>query len=59
MYGEPVEIPQNERTTLLNSKLPYAIVKNLGEAFLRSHQKEFGLTTRCSASSTRTAPAEP
>ena len=43
VYGEPVEIPQNERTTPLNSKLPYAIVKNIGEAFLRSYQKEFGL----------------
>lgn len=43
VYGEPVEIPQNEKTTPLNSKLPYAIVKNIGEAFLRSYQKEFGL----------------
>ncbi|MBK6629021.1 MAG: NAD-dependent epimerase/dehydratase family protein [Flavobacteriales bacterium] len=43
VYGEPVEIPQNERTTPLNSKLPYAIVKNVGEAFLRSYHKEFGL----------------
>lgn len=43
VYGEPVEIPQNELTTPLNSKLPYAIVKNIGEAFLRSYQKEFGL----------------
>lgn len=43
VYGEPVEIPQNEMTTPLNSRLPYAIVKNLGEAFLRSYQKEFGL----------------
>jgi UDP-glucuronate decarboxylase len=43
VYGEPVEIPQNERTTPLNSKLPYAIVKNIGEAFLRSYQKEYGL----------------
>ena len=43
VYGEPVEIPQNEKTTPLNSKLPYAIVKNLGEAFLRSYHKEFGL----------------
>ncbi|MEZ4756834.1 MAG: NAD-dependent epimerase/dehydratase family protein [Flavobacteriales bacterium] len=43
VYGEPVEIPQNERTTPLNSKLPYAIVKNIGEAFLRSYYKEFGL----------------
>lgn len=43
VYGEPVEIPQNERTTPLNSKLPYAIVKNIGEAFLRSYRKEYGL----------------
>ena len=43
VYGEPVEIPQNERTTPLNSKLPYAIVKNIGEAFLRSYYKEYGL----------------
>jgi UDP-glucuronate decarboxylase len=43
VYGEPVEIPQNERTTPLNSKLPYAIVKNVGEAFLRSYNKEYGL----------------
>lgn len=43
VYGEPVEIPQNEETTPLNSRLPYAIVKNIGEAFLRSYQQEYGL----------------
>ncbi len=43
VYGEPVEIPQNELTTPLNSRLPYAIVKNVGEAFLRAYQQEFGL----------------
>jgi UDP-glucuronate decarboxylase len=43
VYGEPVEFPQNEHTTPLNSKLPYAIVKNVGEAFFRSFQKEYGL----------------
>lgn len=43
VYGEPVEIPQHEETTPLNSRLPYAIVKNLGEAFLKSYQQEFGL----------------
>jgi len=31
VYGEPFELPQNEETTPLNSKLPYAIVKNLGD----------------------------
>lgn len=43
VYGEPVQVPQNEHTTPLNSKLPYAIVKNIGEAFLRSYRKEYGL----------------
>jgi UDP-glucose 4-epimerase len=36
VYGEPVEFPQNEDTTPLNSRLPYAIVKNVGEAYFRS-----------------------
>lgn len=43
IYGDPVEIPQNVYTTPLNSRLPYAIVKNVGEAFLRSFHKEYGL----------------
>ena len=43
VYGEPVELPQNEVTTPLNSKLPYAIVKNVGEAFFRSYKDEYDL----------------
>lgn len=43
VYGEPVEFPQNEATTPLNSRLPYAIVKNVGESFFKSYQREFGL----------------
>jgi nucleoside-diphosphate-sugar epimerase len=43
VYGEPVEFPQNEHTTPLNSRLPYAIVKNAGEAYLRSFKKEYDL----------------
>jgi nucleoside-diphosphate-sugar epimerase len=43
VYGEPVEFPQNEITTPLNAKLPYAIVKNVGEAYLKSYFKEYGL----------------
>ncbi len=43
IYGDPVEIPQNVYTTPLNSRLPYAIVKNVGEAFMRSYKQEFGL----------------
>lgn len=43
VYGEPVEFPQNEHTTPLNSRLPYAIVKNVAEAFFKSYHKEYGL----------------
>ncbi len=43
VYGEPVELPQNETTTPLNSRIPYAVVKNVGESYLRSYHKEFGL----------------
>lgn len=43
VYGEPVSIPQNEDTTPLNSRVPYAVVKNVGEAYCRSFQQEYGL----------------
>lgn len=43
VYGEPVVIPQNEDTTPLNSRVPYAVVKNVGESFCRSYQQEYGL----------------
>jgi nucleoside-diphosphate-sugar epimerase len=43
VYGEPVEFPQKELTTPLNSRLPYAVVKNIGEAFLRSYKQEYDL----------------
>ncbi len=43
VYGEPIEHPQNEATTPLNSRLPYAVVKNVGESFLRSYKQEFDL----------------
>jgi UDP-glucose 4-epimerase len=43
VYGEPIEIPQREETTPLNSRLPYAVVKNLGEIYFRTYQREFGL----------------
>lgn len=43
VYGEPFEHPQNELTTPLNSRLPYAVVKNIGESYLRSYHQEFDL----------------
>lgn len=43
VYGEPVHLPQHEHTTPLNSRLPYAVVKNVGESFCRSYQQEYDL----------------
>ena len=43
VYGEPTTLPQNEYTTPLNSRLPYAVVKNVGEAFCRSYKLEYDL----------------
>ncbi|MEN5086513.1 NAD-dependent epimerase/dehydratase family protein [Sphingobacterium faecium] len=43
VYGESTQLPQKEDVTPLNCKLPYAIVKNVGEAFFRSYQQEYGL----------------
>lgn len=43
VYGEPVSIPQNEDTTPLNSRVPYAVVKNVGEALCRSYFQEYNL----------------
>lgn len=43
VYGEPTTLPQNEHTTPLNSRLPYAVVKNIGEAFCKSYKDEYDL----------------
>jgi len=43
VYGEPVEIPQIEETSPLNAKLPYAVVKNIGECYCRAYKREFNL----------------
>ncbi|MBC7862205.1 MAG: NAD-dependent epimerase/dehydratase family protein [Bacteroidia bacterium] len=43
VYGEPVELPQHEYKTPLNSRVPYAVVKNVAECFFRSYEQEYGL----------------
>ncbi|MGB1205388.1 MAG: NAD-dependent epimerase/dehydratase family protein [Chitinophagales bacterium] len=43
VYGESITYPQDEISTPLNSRLPYAVVKNIGEAFCTSYQQEYGL----------------
>lgn len=47
VYGESTEFPQNEKTTPINSRLPYAIVKNLGEAYLKALNEKFKLDYTC------------
>ena len=43
VYGKSIRYPQDEVHTPLNSRLPYAVVKNAGEVFCTSYQKEYGL----------------
>ena len=43
VYGEPVMLPQHEHTTPLNSRVPYAVVKNVGESFCKSYHQEYRL----------------
>ncbi|MEI8135708.1 MAG: NAD-dependent epimerase/dehydratase family protein [Bacteroidota bacterium] len=43
VYGEPVELPQNEYRTPLNSRVPYAVVKNVGECFFKSYWQTYHL----------------
>jgi UDP-glucuronate decarboxylase len=43
VYGEPVEFPQHEETTPLNSRLTYAVVKNVGESMLKAYHREYDL----------------
>ncbi len=43
VYGESVHFPQHEEVTPLNSRLPYAIVKNASEAYLKAFYTEYGL----------------
>ncbi len=43
VYGEPLQIPQNEDETPMNAILPYAKVKSVGESFFEAYRKERGL----------------
>ena len=43
VYGEPVVLPQHEHTTPLNSRVPYAVVKNVGESYCKSYFQEYNL----------------
>ena len=43
VYGEPVSIPRTNIPRPSIPRLPYAIVKNVGEAYLRSFKREYDL----------------
>ncbi|MBK8443330.1 MAG: NAD-dependent epimerase/dehydratase family protein [Sphingobacteriales bacterium] len=43
VYGISEHFPQHEEHTPLNARLPYAIVKNVGEAFCHAYFQEKGL----------------
>lgn len=43
VYGEPVEVPQHEQRTPLNARLPYAVVKSIGECYCRAYEQEHSL----------------
>lgn len=44
VYGEPVELPLNEKFSPLNSRLPYAVVKNIGENYIKSFHQKYNLS---------------
>lgn len=43
VYGEGQGLAQNEEKTPLNSRLPYAIVKNVGESFIKTYKNEYNI----------------
>ena len=43
VYGEPVELHKMKIQHLLGPRVPYAVVKNVGEAFFKSFHKSYGL----------------
>ena len=43
VYGEGQGLAQNEEKTPLNSRLPYAIVKNVGESFFKTYKNEYNI----------------
>ena len=43
VYGEGNGLAQNEEKTPLNSRLPYAIVKNVGESFFKTYKNEYNI----------------
>ena len=43
VYGEPVALPLHEINSPLNSQLPYSVVKNVSENYVKIFKKEYNL----------------
>jgi UDP-glucuronate decarboxylase len=43
IYGEPVRLPLNEENSSLNSRIPYSVVKNVSENYVKIFKEEFNL----------------
>jgi UDP-glucose 4-epimerase len=43
IYGEPVNLPLHEENSPLNSRIPYSVVKNVSENYVKIFKEEFNL----------------
>jgi UDP-glucuronate decarboxylase len=43
IYGEPVRLPLHEENSPLNSRIPYSVVKNVSENYVKIFKEEFNL----------------
>ena len=43
IYGEPASLPLHEEKSPFNSKIPYSVVKNISENFIKIYNEEFNL----------------
>ena len=43
IYGEPVKLPLHEENSPLNSRIPYSVVKNVSENYVKIFKEEFNL----------------
>jgi UDP-glucose 4-epimerase len=43
IYGEPVKLPLHEENSPLNSRIPYSVVKNVSENYVKIFKEKFNL----------------
>lgn len=43
IYGEPIKLPLQEEQSPLNSRLPYSVVKNVSENYIKIFSEEYNL----------------